>query len=159
MRKNTKAVLAVVLATLMSGCAERWEAVSSKQFRTVPATPWPYTTAGQEKVYFEFSSSGINLDKYSRVTCENPFGIASEHLPKAFYSDSPLGFKLYKQTRYVGSMIVDHKTMAKHLKLPEIKVMRMSTEDLIKKLGDHENCRGLIDSRDLPSGQRDAQSL
>ena len=158
MNKYTKAVLVVVASTLISGCAERWEAVSSKQFRTVPSTPWPYSTKGQKKVYFEFMAEGVDLNKYSRVTCENPFGIASEYLPKVSMTSSA-GFWLYKNTDYIGGVIVDHITLANHLELPEIEVMRMSTEDVIKELGDHENCKGIIDTRNLPSGQRVDQSF
>lgn len=143
MDKYTKAVLAVVVATLMSGCGGRWEAVNSKQVRSAALVPYPYKAPGT-KLYFEFATVGEGLKRYLRVTCENPFGIPSEYLPKVV-TGGPLGLMLYKKNSFSGYVIIDHKTLAKYWKQPEIDVKSMSSADVLEKLGDHENCKGLVD--------------
>lgn len=155
MNNYTKAVLAVVACTMITGCTERWEAVSSKQFRTVASTTWPYSTPGDDRVYFEFLTVGVNVDQYSRVTCDNPLGIASEYLPKLFLQEAQLA--VHKHNSFAGSITVDHKRMAKHLKIPEIEVMQMSTNELLAKLGGHKNCKGVIDTGVLNAGKHKRQ--
>ena len=134
MDKYTKAVLAVVAATLMSGCADRWEQLdrtSSVVFTALPNGFYRGEPPGEDKFWFAFSVVGIgSLGRYSEINCAIPPGE---------------GFPLLKVNKFEASELAyDHLSMAKLLQKTPNEVLGTAPETLVKEFEKLYVCRGKV---------------